>query len=120
MLYYFYRMVVGDFTNVTPAQVGAMFGETLASPAIQVGWMVATTIIGFGIVSLGLQKGVERITKWMMSFLFVIMILLAIRAVTLPGAEEGLRFYLLPNFDNLVKNGMANLSLLLLGRASLR
>jgi Na+-dependent transporters of the SNF family len=97
-----------------------MFGETLASPAIQVGWMVVTTLIGFGIVSLGLQKGVERITKWMMSFLFIIMIALAIRAITLPGAEEGLRFYLLPNFDHLVKNGLAKRSLLRWARASLR
>lgn len=117
MLYYFYRMVVGDFSNVTPAQVGAMFGETLASPAIQVGWMVATTLIGFGIVSLGLQKGVERITKWMMSFLFVIMIALAIRAVTLPGAGAGLRFYLLPNFDHLVKNGIGEALFAALGQS---
>ena len=106
MLYYFYRVAVGDFQNVSPDQVGRMFGETLASPAIQVGGMVVTTLLGFGIVSLGLQKGVERITKWMMTALVVILITLAVRAVTLPGAEEGLRFYLLPNFDNLVKNGI--------------
>ena len=117
MLYYFYRMVAGDFQNVTPAQVGAMFGETLVSPAIQVGWMVATTAIGFGIVSLGLQKGVERITKLMMSCLFVIMVALAIRAVTLPGADAGLRFYLLPDFSRLVRNGLGESLFAALGQS---
>ena len=60
--------------------------------------MILVVVLCFGIVCMGLQKGVEQITKKMMILLFVLMIILAVRSVTLPGAEKGLEFYLLPDF----------------------
>ncbi len=118
MMYYFFRMaILGDLQGKTPTEVGAAFGATLGDAGIQCGWMMIATLIGLGIVSLGLQKGVERITKWMMSLLFVIMIVLAIRAVTLPGAEEGLKFYLLPDFNRLMEKGLMEVVFAAMGQA---
>ncbi|MCQ2091922.1 MAG: sodium-dependent transporter [Fibrobacter sp.] len=118
MMYYFYHMAVeGDIYGLSPEQVGEKFGTMLGNPSVQVGWMAIATILGLGIVSLGLQKGVERVTKTMMSLLFVIMIVLAIRAVTLPGAEEGLKFYLLPNFARLQEQGVTEVIFAAMGQA---
>ncbi len=118
MMYYFYHMAVeGDIYGLTPDQVGEKFGTMLGNPSVQVGWMAIATILGLGIVSLGLQKGVERVTKTMMSLLFVIMIVLAIRAVTLPGAEEGLKFYLLPDFNRLQEQGITEVIFAAMGQA---
>jgi len=118
MMYYFFRMaVLGDLQGKTPAEVGAAFGATLGDAGVQCGWMIVATLIGLGIVSLGLQKGVERITKWMMSLLFVIMIVLAVRAVTLPGAGEGLKFYLLPDFGRLMEKGLMEVVFAAMGQA---
>ena len=77
----------------------------LASPGELVAWMLVAVFIGFGIVALGLQNGVERITKWMMAILFVAMIALCIRAMTLPGAGEGILFYLVPDFSRMFEGG---------------
>jgi len=118
MMYYFYRMAfTSDLQNATPAMTGQMFGDMLASPNLQVGWMMLATVLGLGIVSLGLQKGVERITKLMMSSLLVIMFLLVLRAVTLPGASEGLKFYLLPDFGRLMENGLGEVTFAALGQS---
>ncbi|MCF0220983.1 MAG: sodium-dependent transporter [Fibrobacter sp.] len=118
MMYYFYRTAfVGDLQGKTPAEVGAAFNATLGDAGVQCGWMIIATLIGLGIVSLGLQKGVERITKWMMSLLFVIMIVLAVRAVTLPGASEGLKFYLLPDFGRLMEKGIMEVVFAAMGQA---
>ncbi len=106
LLAYFYYTVSGQLSGLTPDQVGAFFGGTLESPATQVFWMVVVTVIGFGVCACGLRNGVEKVTKFMMTGLFIVVILLAIRSVTLPGAGAGLEFYLKPNFSNLVENGL--------------
>ena len=69
-------------------------------------WMIVVVLGSFFICSLGLQKGVERITKVMMSCLFLILLLLCVRSVTLPGAMEGIKFYLIPDFGKMVENGI--------------
>ena len=79
----------------------------LANPVEMTIWMVITTVLGFGICSMGFQKGVERITKIMMVCLLGIMILLCIKSLTLPNASEGVKFYLLPDFERLKENGLA-------------
>ncbi|MCF0224508.1 MAG: sodium-dependent transporter [Fibrobacter sp.] len=118
MFYYFYRMAfVGDLTEMSADQVGGAFGSMLGSAGTQTGWMIFATLLGMGIVSLGLQKGVESITKKMMAALFVIMVLLAIRVLTLDGAVEGLKFYLLPDFDRMVKNGIGETVFAAMGQA---
>ena len=117
MLTYFVKMVKGDFVGLDADQVGAEFGAVTSQTGLQIFWMVVIVLVGFGICSLGLQKGVEKITKWMMCSLFVIMVVLAIRSVTLPGAVEGLKFYLVPDFGRMVENGIGNTIFAALGQA---
>ncbi len=107
MLAYLFFMVRGDFVHLSsPEDVGAVFDALTGNPGACIGWMVTISIIGFAICAIGLQKGVERVTKVMMSALFVIMIVLVIRAVTLPNAMEGLKFYLSPNTAAIQERGL--------------
>lgn len=62
-------------------------------------------MLGLIVCSMGLQNGVEKMTKFMMSSLFVIMLILVVRATTLDGAVDGLKFYLLPDFGKMAENG---------------
>ena len=107
MLAYVPKMASGMFDGGTADVTGAAFSSMLANPSELLGWMLAAVVIGFLVCSLGLQKGVERITKWMMTILFVAMIALCIRSVTLPGAAEGLEFYLVPDFSRMFAGGWA-------------
>ncbi len=103
-LAYIYKMATGKLTGLDADGVGEVFNQLLSSPAELTLWMVIIVFLGFGVCSLGLQKGVERITKWMMSCLFLIMIVLCIRSVTLEGATEGLKFYLVPDFSKMTQS----------------
>ena len=107
MLAYVPKMASGMFDGGTAEVTGAAFNAMLANPSELMGWMLGAVFIGFLICSLGLQKGVERITKWMMAILFVAMIALCIRSVTLPGAAEGIAFYLIPDFSRMFAGGWA-------------
>ena len=97
--------------------VAAVFNGKLARPGYMTFWMVLVVLLSFFICSLGLQKGVERITKAMMSCLFLILLILCIRSVTLPGASEGLRFYLIPDFTRFTENGVGNTIFAAMGQA---
>ena len=108
MIAYFVKMMTGEFVGKTPDQVGTIFNDMLAQPVYMTFWMLLSVVLGFGVCSMGLQKGVERITKAMMSCLFIIMLVLCVRSVTLPGASEGLRFYLLPDFSRMAEAGIGN------------
>lgn len=117
MLAYMWYNLTGKLEGLNPEQVGAFFGGMLSSAPTMVFWMALTVVIGTLICIIGLQAGVERITKMMMMGLFVIMIVLAVRSVTLPGAEAGLEFYLKPNFGRLTENGLWNSVYAALGQA---
>ena len=101
-LKYFFEMIGGKFSGMSPDEVGAAFGATASTASTLLIWMVVVIVIGFGTCLLGLQKGVERITKVMMSALLIIMIGLAIYVAFLPGSGAGYAFYLKPNFKALV------------------
>lgn len=105
MFYYFVKMLKGDFVGLSPTQVADAFSGMVSDPVTLTIWMVISVLLGFGICALGLQKGVEKITKVMMSSLFVILLILVVRAVTLPGAKEGLKFYLMPDFKKMFEAG---------------
>ena len=105
MLAYIPKMAAGTFDGAGSQVAADVFAAMLANPSELIGWMLAAVAIGFAICSLGLQKGVERITKWMMAILFVVMIVLCIRTMTLPGGAEGIAFYLIPDFSRLFVNG---------------
>ena len=106
MLAYFYHTLTGGLAGLTPDEVGGFFGGLLASPGTLIFWMGLTVFLGFFTCSLGLQKGVEKVTKWMMSSLFIILIALVIKSVTLPGASAGLSFYLMPDLGRLIETGV--------------
>lgn len=108
MLYYAYRMMTGKLEGMEQAAVADAFGEMLGSPGTMTFWMVVTVILAFAICSFGLQKGVEKITKVMMSLLIVLMVVLAVRSLTLDGAKEGVAFYLIPDFNRLLERGVGN------------
>ncbi|WP_455682194.1 sodium-dependent transporter [Thomasclavelia sp.] len=117
MLSYFIKMVKGDFVGISPQSVESIFNNSLQDPLLQVFWMVVVVALGFGICSLGLQNGVEKITKFMMSSLLVIILILVVRAVTLPGGSEGLSFYLIPNFDAIKQYGLLEIIFAAMGQA---
>ena len=94
MLYYFVRFVTGQ-----TADLG--FGAMITNPGINVGYLAIVVILGFGILCFNLQGGLERVTKYMMSVLLVLMVVLAVHSFTLSGAKEGLSFYLLPDFSRI-------------------
>lgn len=101
MLIYCVKMLSGTFTGLTAAEVSKVFAGMTASPLLMGLSMAAITVCCFLICSAGLQNGVEKITKWMMLCLLGIMLVLAVHALTLSGAKEGLRFYLFPDFEKL-------------------
>ncbi len=108
MLNYFIKMATGEFQNTTPEAVKLIYNDMLADPASAIIYMGIVVIIGFLVCALGLQKGVERITKYMMLALLVIMVILAINSIFLPGGKEGLKFYLLPSLENMQEVGVGN------------
>ena len=117
MLLYFVKMASGEFVGKNPGEIVTIFENMVASPETLIIWMIITVLLGFGICAMGLQKGVEKITKIMMSSLFVIMVVLVIRAVTLPGASEGLKFYLLPDFKKMAEAGVFEVVSAAMGQA---
>ena len=107
MFAYVYKSASGAFVNSNPEAVGGVFDAMLANPGELIFWMVVVSVIGLAVCAVGLRKGVERVTKVMMLLLLLVMVLLVMRSVTLPGAAEGLAFYLVPNFANLFGNGIS-------------
>ena len=104
LLLYFFKIAAGQFDGLDQAGVAQAFGSMTARPGIQVAFMAIVVVLGMVICSRGLRNGVEKANKFMMLCLLALLVVLAIRAVTLPGAVEGLRFYLVPNFQNLMYN----------------
>ena len=97
MFYYFVQFVLGNNAALS-------FGSMLSQPSVNVGFMALVVVLGFGILTFNIQKGLERVTKYMMLCLFVLMIVLAVRSCTLQGAGEGLSFYLKPDFSAITGN----------------
>ena len=106
MLIYFWQYLTGGevLNGNTVAELGAFFGKTVSNTPLQLLTTFFTIVLGFLVCSLGLQKGVERITKVMMLLLFALIVGLAVYCCTLDGAAEGLKFYLVPSLEP-IKNG---------------
>ncbi len=118
MLAYIYKTASGAFVGKDQAGVSEVFGNLLANPVELTLWMVITVLLGFFVCSLGLQNGVEKITKVMMSALLVIMLILAVRSVTLgSGAIDGLKFYLMPDFGKMAEKGLGEAIYAALGQS---
>ena len=109
MVTYFYKFVKGEFTRGMDVEAtGAVFGNLLGDPVQMAFWMILTVILGFLVCSKGLQNGLEKISKVMMSALLVLIVILAVHSLTLSGAGEGIRFYLIPNLETVREAGIGN------------
>ena len=110
MMYYCYRCLTGEFSQgaMDTQVVVDKFNGMLASPGILTFWMVVAVLLSFGICAFGVQKGVERITKVMMIALLALIVVLAVNSVRLPGAIEGVKFYLIPDFQKMKEVGIGN------------
>ena len=106
MLGYFFKFAGGTFSGIANEAVDGVFDAMLGNPAEMTVWMAVTVLAGFLVCSLGLQGGLERVTKWMMLGLLGLIVVLAVHSLTLPGAAEGVRFYLLPDFGRAVEQGL--------------
>ena len=106
MVCYFFSTMTGQLSGLTPDEVGGYFGGLLASPSKLITWMLIVIVIGMGTCFLGLQNGVEKITKVLMSGLLIIMIGLAIYVAFIPGSSKGYAFYLKPDWSKFVENGV--------------
>ena len=106
MLSYFFKFLFNSFGNIEQSQVEGIFTTMLSRPEEMTLCMGITVIGGFMICSLGLQKGLEKVTTVMMSALFILIVLLAIHSLLLPGALEGAKFYLLPNVEKVKEIGL--------------
>ena len=101
MLAFMVKSAMGEFNGASTEHVASVFGQLLADPVQMTIYMLIIVAIGVITTRAGVKNGVERVTKVMMVALFVVLVVLCVRAVTLPGAEEGLEFYLMPDFGKL-------------------
>ena len=102
LVLYFVKMLKGDFVGLDSTGVGNEFSALMGQPGLMALFMVIVVVLCMLICSRGLQNGVEKVNKAMMLCLLALLVVLAVRALTLPGAMEGVKFYLVPNFHNLM------------------
>lgn len=105
LLQYVFYMISGKFSNMAPADVPGVFGEMLSQPWILLIFLVIVIALGFTVCALGVQKGIEKVSKYMMLALLAIMVVLAIRGMFMDGAGAGLKFYLIPDFGKMFADG---------------
>ena len=117
MLLYLCKMLKGDFHGKNAEQIQGIFGDLMGKPVLMTVFMMIVVIFCFGVCSLGVQKGLEKITKYMMILLLALLVVLAIRSATLPGAENGLSFYLVPDFQKVKDAGVMQVVFAAVGQA---
>ncbi len=108
MLGYFFKFAAGTFSGLSGEAVDGVFDAMRANPWEMSCWMIITVLAGFAVCSFGLQKGLERITKVMMLCLLILITVLAVHSLTLSGAAEGVKFYLLPDFGRAMEMGLGH------------
>lgn len=106
MLHYFYLTATGKFAGLDSDAVASQFNTMLSQPQVMGFWMVIIVIAGILVCSIGLQNGLEKVTKVMMISLLFIMVILAINSFFMDGAKEGLSFYLIPDFERMKEIGI--------------
>ena len=108
MMSYFVKFITGTFTGLSAEAVPNVFVDLLADPFEMGFWMAVAVVLGFVVCSFGLQKGLERISKWMMVALLLLIVVLAVHSILLPGAGEGLSFFLLPDWGRAMDQGLGS------------
>ena len=109
MVTYFFKFVTGEFTTgMTTEDTAQAFSNLLGDPKQMAFWMILTVVVGFFVCIRGLQNGLEKISKFMMTALLVLIVVLAVHSLTLSGAAEGVKFYLVPNTGTVANVGLKN------------
>ncbi|MCB6607577.1 sodium-dependent transporter [[Clostridium] symbiosum] len=114
---YFVKMAAGDFVGLDADGVAGEFGAMLSNPSLMIGFMVLCVVFCFSICAMGLQGGVEKITKLMMVSLLVLMVVLAVNSVRMEGSRPGLEFYLKPDFNKIKEAGIGEVVFAALGQS---
>lgn len=110
MISYFGKFLTGEFhAGMDSDSVAGVFGTLLSSPGEMALWTEVVVVAGFAVCSFGLRKGLERISKFMMIALLALILILAVHSLTLPGASEGMKFYLLPSADSIREHGLGTI-----------
>lgn len=110
MLSYFFKFATGTFeSGMTAEQVGNVFSNLMSNPVEMIIWMAVMAITGFFVCSKGIQNGIEKVSKVMMILLLVLIIILAINSLTLSGAAEGIKFYLVPDLEKVQSIGIGHI-----------
>lgn len=109
MLNYAVKFITGAFDGLAAEEVGGVFGAMLASPEQMLGFMGLTVMLGILVCGLGLENGIERVTKVMMLGLLALIVVLAVHSLTLSGAGAGLKFYLLPSLERAREAGLGKI-----------
>ncbi len=108
MLYYCYRSVLGEFAGASAEEIAGSFASMLGDAPVMVFWTVLITVLGFAVCYFGIQGGIEKVSKIMMTALLIIMVVLAFHSVFMDGAGAGVRFYLIPDFQKIKEIGFGN------------
>ncbi|WP_294407297.1 sodium-dependent transporter [uncultured Ruminococcus sp.] len=108
MLYYAFRYATGSIDGSSTEATAAAFTQMQQSPGLMLIFAAAVIVLCIGVCALGLQNGIEKITKVMMILLMALMVVLAVNSIRLKGAGEGLKFYLVPDFDRLFEKGVTS------------
>ncbi|WP_294662381.1 sodium-dependent transporter [uncultured Ruminococcus sp.] len=110
MLSYFFKFATGTFeSGMTAEQVGNVFSNLMSNPVEMIIWMAVMAITGFFVCSKGIQNGIEKVSKVMMILLLALIIILAINSLTLSGAAEGIKFYLVPDLEKVQSIGIGQI-----------
>ena len=117
LVYYFIKMITGDFIGLDAAGVAGEFSEMLANPGLMTGFMILCVVFCFGVCAMGPQNGVEKITKVMMSVLLLLMVVLAVNSIRMEGGDPGLEFYLKPDFSKIQEAGFGEVIFAALGQS---
>ena len=117
MLQYFVLSATGKYEGMDTEAIGGLFNDVLANPTTEVAYMAIIVVLGFFVISRGLQKGLENVSKVMMLALLAIMVVLAINSCFLKGGTEGLSFYLLPDFSRMMEIGIGNVAVAAMNQA---
>ncbi len=110
MMCYFWKSLMGEFSSaaMTTTQVADVFTALTGNPGQMLFWAILATVIAFGVCALGVVNGVERISKVMMIGLLGLIVVLAVNSLLLPGADAGVKFYLVPDFAAMAQEGIGN------------
>ena len=117
MIRYLFKFIKGDFSGASAEEVGNIFSNMTSEPIMSVVMLLVVVALGIGVCALGLQNGVEKITKVMMMTLFVVMFVLVIRVLMLGNVSEGLKYYLVPDFERMASQGVMTVIFEAMGQA---